>query len=490
MVNSMGRTAASSIGWSVVDKWGTRLTSLVVILFLGRILDAEAFGIVAMATVYTALAAVFVDSGFGRSLVQKHVLSDVDKSTAFWINVFLGTALAVLTVLLAPFIAGALDTAVLAPVLQVLSIGLFLNGLSSTPAALLEREFRFKALAMRRAMGTLSGGATAIVCALSGWGVWSLVAQTLVTAAVSAIVLWSTSRWRPTLSFSSKSFRSLRTVGLSVLGIEVVAYFNSQADKLLIGAFMDAESLGYYYIALQITTVVTSLFSSVFGNISLTTFSRVQNETDDLIHWFLRLTSISSLTAIPFFSLVAASAPTLVPFILGDQWQGSVPIIQILSLLGVINAAIMFDRNLLIAVGQGGRAFRMTLGQALLGIALILPALQFGVLGVASAVVLRQYLFWPFRIMQVRRSVPLKLWPYFKGWLMPVLVGILAFACTHLMGITAAARWPGSDITVLICQALVAAIVTGVAYSFLGGREMVGHVKAALSSRLARADKI
>lgn len=463
----MGRTAAKSIGWSVVDKWGTRLTSLVVILFLGRILDAESFGIVAFATVYTALAAVFVDSGFGRSLVQKHVLTDVDKNTAFWITACLGTALAGITILIAPVISGLAGIPVLEPVLQALSLGLFLNGLSSTPAALLERDFQFKTLAMRRAVGTISGGTAAVICAMAGFGVWSLVIQTLVTATISTTVLWLTAGWRPRASFSVESFRGLRTVGLSVMGIELVAYFNSQADKMLIGAFMDAESLGYYYIALQITTVITSLFSSVFGNISLTTFSRVQKDENQLVYWFLRLTSISSFTAIPFFSLVCASAPTLVPFVLGPQWEGSVPIIQVLALLGVINAAIMFDRNLLIAAGHGRRAFRMTLGQAILGVALILPGLQFGVLGVAAAVVLRQYLFWPFRLWQVKRAVPLRLWPYFRGWLAPVAVGVFAFIGSRMAESVALDQWGDAPLVILSCQLVTAGVITLVAYLVL-----------------------
>lgn len=463
----MGRTAARSIGWSVVDKWGTRLSSLVVILFLGRILDAEAFGVVALATVYTALAAVFVDSGFGRSLVQKDTLTETDKNTAFWTNVLLALLISGLTLLSAPFIAGAMGVPILSPILQVLSLGIFLNGLASAPAALLEREFRFKALAMRRAAGTISGAGISILLAFMGFGVWSLVAQTLVSATVSLVILWLSSDWRPRLSYSFASLRSLRTVGMSVMGIELVAYANSQADKLVIGALMDPESLGYYYIALQITTVITSLFSSVFGNISLTTFSRVQKEPVTLLHWFLRLTSVSSYTAIPFFSLVAASAPTLVPFVLGDQWQGSVPIIQVLALLGVINAAVMFDRNLLISVGQGGRAFRMTLGQAILGIALILPGTQFGVLGVATAVVLRQYLFWPFRLRQVRRAVALKLWPYFRGWLTPVAVGTVSFVASRLVGDAASSLWSESGVAILACQGGTTIIVTLAAYSVL-----------------------
>lgn len=461
MVDTMGRTALRSVGWSVLDKWGTRLTSLVVVLVLGRILDADSFGIVALATVYTTLALVFVDSGFGRSLVQKHHLNDTDKSTAFWVNVALGTSLSAITLLLAPVMAELFDVPTLAPVLQVLSISLFLNGLSSTPAALLERDFQFKRLAMRRACGTISGAVTAIILAVLGFGVWSLVFQSIIASTISTLVLWFSSEWRPSLRFSVESFKSLKTVGISIMGIELIAYFNSQADKLLIGAYMDTEMLGYYYIALQITTVITSLFSSVFGNISLTTFSRVQNDEHALAYWFKRLTQVSSFTAIPVFAVVAASSPILIPLLLGSQWEGSVPVMQILALLGVINSAIMFDRNLLIAAGHGRRALRMTLGQAILGIALILPSLQFGILGVAVAVVLRQYIFWPFRIRLVKKAIDLPICPYLRGWAVPATIGLASFALASIAPLVATDI---SDLFTLFLQVGVAGIVTVVAY--------------------------
>lgn len=480
--NQLGRNAAKSIGWSVVDKWGTRVISLLVILFLGRILDAADFGVLALATAYTAFISVFVDSGFSRALVQKATITQVDRSTAFWINTALATTLAALTVLVAPLLASVADMPVLAPVLQFLAIGIFLNGLSNTTAALLEREFQFKSLAMRRSLGSLCGGAAAVTCALSGWGVWSLVTQTLVTAGVSLVVLWTSSKWRPQLSFSLESLRSLTPVGFSVLGIELVAFVNSQADKLLIGAFTSAEQLGYYYMARQITTVITSLFSSVFDNISLATFSQLQADSSALIQWFIRLTTISSYCSIPVFFLVAASAPTLVPFVLGAGWGGSVVLIQILSLLGILNAAIMFDRNLLIAVGEGGRAFRLTLGQAVLGLLLLLPAVQFGVIGIAIAVVARQYLFWPFRFMQVRHALPsLPASHYFRGWLTPLIIGMTSCILVFLVSNVAENyHWP--PLLTLVLEGLTALSVTSTLYWFFG-RAVITKALAALRHR-------
>lgn len=482
--NRLEPTAVRSVAWSTLDKWGTRIISLGVILFLGRILDAADFGVLALATAYTAFVAVFVDSGFSRALVQKASIGETDRSTAFWFSAALATALAILTVVGAPLLASLVDMPVLAPVLQFLAIGIFLNGLSNTPAALLEREFRFKSLAMRRTLGSLCGGVAAVSCALAGWGVWSLVTQTLVTAGVSLIVLWSSSKWRPNFRFSVKSLRALAPVGLSVLGIELVSFVNSQADKLLIGAFTSAEQLGYYYMARQITTVITSLFSSVFDNISLATFSRLQGDSSAVVSWFLRLTTISSYCSIPVFFLVAGSAPTLIPFILGPDWEGSIVLIQILSLLGILNAAIMFDRNVLIAVGEGGRAFRLTLGQAIMGLLLLIPATQFGVMGIAIAVVARQYLFWPFRLMQVRRALPsLPLPQYFRGWLVPLIIGLLACSAVFAVGI-AADNYDFSPLITLLLQGGTALLITAVLYWFFG-KQIVVKALAVLRHRHA-----
>jgi PST family polysaccharide transporter len=120
----LAQRAIRSVGWVALDKWGARLTSLVVFGILGRLLAPADFGVIALATVYIAVLSVFVDSGFSQALVQREHLDDAHTDTAFWISLALGVTLA-LALFLGATAAGALGSdSDLVPVLQVLSLAL------------------------------------------------------------------------------------------------------------------------------------------------------------------------------------------------------------------------------------------------------------------------------------------------------------------------------------------------------------------------------
>lgn len=421
------KKAVSGAGWVAADKWSNRLTSLVILTVLGRLLSPADFGVVAIATAFLAFVAVFADQGFARALVQRAELPAVYPTTSFWVSLGSSMILGAGVAFSAPAVSAVFDGGeTLTRVIQVSSIALVLNAVASTPAALLERNFDFRALAIRRFMGTVAGGVSAVAAAIAGLGVWSLVIQTLVTAIVSLVTLWLASTWRPSFAFSLTALRHLWSVGGSIIGMELVSLVNSQADRLLIGAALSPEAVGYYYLAIRVVAIMVDLFSAVFSGASLTTFSRLQNDRPRLLAWFYKLTSMSSTTAIPVFALALVTAPVMLPFVFGPQWGPSVVLFQVLSLLGALNAVAYFDRSVLIAIGKAKAAFLLTLGQALLGVALVIVAVPWGVMAVAVAVTTRQYLYWPMRLFTLKRNVGVSPGKYLGQWLRPFLTSLVA----------------------------------------------------------------
>lgn len=429
-----GVTAARSIGWIALDKWATRFFGLAILVILGRLLTPDDFGLVALTGVITAFATIFADAGFSKSLIQRDELTENDRSTAFWCTAFISSCLTLLLILLAGPIATVLGDDRLVSIIQWLSLSILLNGLSSVPAGLLERDFGFKPLAIRRVVGTIAGGVVAVAAALAGMGVWSLVVQTLVTAAVSLIILWASSPWKPKFTFSPDSFKRLWAVGSSVMGIELVGVIGSQADRLLIGSFLGAEALGFYFLAMRIVSILVELFSSVFSAVSLTAFSKIKNDRSLLFSWFYRFVGLSSAVTVPIFAIAAATSPVLIPMIFGQEWTGSVLPFQILTCLGALNSVAYFDRSVLIATGNSRAALLLTVGQAVLGIALICIALPWGMVSVALAVAARQYLFWPVRLAILKRRLGVGPWTYFSTWLRPVALtagALILIACLY-----------------------------------------------------------
>jgi O-antigen/teichoic acid export membrane protein len=265
--------------------------------------------------------------------------------------------------------------------------------------------------------------------------VWALVAQTLVAAVAGLITLWLATTWRPRLQFSRASLRTLWAIGGSIMGMELIGLVNSQADRLLIGAFLSAEALGYYYLGMRVVSIMVELFSSVFSGVALTTFSRLQSDRPRMLAWFYKLTSLSSSFAIPFFALAAITAPVVIPLVFGPQWEGSVTIFRILCFLGALNAVAYFDRSALLAVGRAKSALLLTLGQSVLGVVLVVIALPAGVVAVAVAVALRQYLYWPVRLITLKRNVGVHPGKYWAQWFRPFLVSVVVIAVS--LGISA-----------------------------------------------------
>jgi len=428
---NISRDAASGMGWSIVEKWSTRVVSLVVLLVLGRLLTPDQFGLVALGTVFMTFLNIFVDQGFGRALVQRRTITDAHTNTAFWISLAGSIVLAAVLIVGAPLISSVLGEPALEPVVQVMSIGLVLYALSSIPQALLEREFGFKSLARRRVIATLVGGVCAVIAAAVGLGVWSLVLQTLVTSAVGVVVLWTASTWRPRFVISLRAARELWPTGASVIGIEFVGFLNGQSDKLIVGAALDATALGYYFFAMRIISIMIELFSTVMSSISLTTFSRLQDDRSALQTWMYRLSAVSCLVAIPAFAVLASVAQEAIPLVFGSQWAQSSILVQILCVLGAVNAIAVFDRSALLAVGRNRLAFSLTLGQALIGIVFVFAALPFGVVGVAIAVAVRQIIWWPVRLIALRVALGISPIRYLSIWLRPTVVGLVAAVISY-----------------------------------------------------------
>ncbi|MGY4858081.1 lipopolysaccharide biosynthesis protein [Cryobacterium sp. AP23] len=409
--DGLRRKATQSIGWIVLERWTSRLLALVVIAVLTRLLSPEDFGLVAMATVVTAILQVFVEAGFVTVLVQKKELSPKDSSTAFWTSVTLSVVLYAALFFTAPLLAGMFGEPDLTGVLRVMGLGLPISSLAQVPAALLERSFGFRSLAIRQVIGALCGAAVAIPIAFSGGGVWALVAQALVTNTASVVVLWSATTWRPKWEFSFSSLKSMWTMGVRIVGIGLLDALQQNIDKLIVGAFFSAQELGYYYLAQRIGTILIELVTTVMSKVTLTTFSKVQDDLPRLNRIFLQMTFASAAIGVPMFGLVAVLAAQIVPFAFGAGWDETVPIMWILAGGWAFGAVMYFDRSAFLAIGRANVALWVAVLQNIVGVLLVFAFVPFGIFGVAFSRWSR-IATWPVRIWALHRLIGLPVWKY------------------------------------------------------------------------------
>src|ERR1017187_2450565 len=154
-----------------------RLVSLMV---LARLLGPKDFGLVGMVTALTGVLIMFRDFGLSAAAIQRPIVTEEQTSTLFWINVFVGVVLGLLTVAMAPIIAAFYHEPRLVGVTAALASSFIFNAAGVQHQALLQRQMRFTALAIISTISLIVSTAIAIGGALAGYGYWALVAMTVV----------------------------------------------------------------------------------------------------------------------------------------------------------------------------------------------------------------------------------------------------------------------------------------------------------------------
>ena len=212
----------NSMLWKLLEQFSSQGVSFIITIILARILMPSDYGIIAIIIVFINLARVIVNGGLNTALIQKKNADQTDFSTILWFCMFISVVLYGLLYFSAPFIASFYDNNLLCKVLRVLSIIIFFNSFNSIQQAYVARHMLFRKLFYVNAVAVLVSGVVGIVMAYSGYGVWALVAQSLLSAIACSVLMWFSVKWRPTFEFSPQRFKGLFDYGWKIFMTEFI----------------------------------------------------------------------------------------------------------------------------------------------------------------------------------------------------------------------------------------------------------------------------
>ena len=417
---SLREKTIAGVVWSGVQKWGARVLGSVVFFLLARLLSPEDFGLIALAGVFIAFADVIVNQGFTQAIVQRERLESQHSDSAFWTSVGLGVTLTLLSMLIAPLLGRIFSEPALEPIVRWLSLGFVLSSLSGVQDALLRRDFEYKSLAFRQLLGLVAGGVVGVSMALLGYGVWSLVAQQLVSALVATVTLWWLSDYRPAFRFSKRHFDDLFAFEINELGSRVLNFFSRRSDDLLIGLFLGPVALGFYSVAYRTMYIMTDLFASSLSTVAFSLFSRLQADPESMRRNFLNATRLSSLFAFPAFIGLGVLAPEFVRGVLGEQWTESIPVLQVLLIVGALQSVSLFNNVVLKSMGKPSWALGFTALATVGNLIGFLIVVRYGIVAVAAAYVIRGYLMAPLAVYLVGKLIHLDYGAYLRQYISPL----------------------------------------------------------------------
>lgn len=369
--------------WSVTSQTGRQAVLLLSNIILARILTPKDFGLVATVLIFVNFAIILAEQGFGAALIQRQDITEEHRSSIYWLNVALGVSFTALFLYGAPWIARMFHEDALVPLTRAISWIFAINSLGMVHSTLLTRKLAFRTLAKVEVAAAWCGGVLAIYLAWRGWGPMSIAVQSVVTAVVEVLILWSVCEWRPRLLFRWSAVGDLAEFSMNSLFGNITNYWVRNVDNLLVGYALGQSALGVYTRAYSVMLFPLSRVSRMLSRVMFPSLSLIQDDRPRIRGLFLRMTRVIALVTFPVMLGVAASAENFTGVVFGPQWGEMVPILRILAVVGMVQSVTTLIGNIYMSQNQTGLRLRVILPIQAVQVLGIVLGLKWGILGVA-----------------------------------------------------------------------------------------------------------
>lgn len=374
--------------WSAIERFSVQGIQFILSFVIARQLLPSDYGLVAMLTIFMAIAQIFVDSGFSNALIQKQNRSNADFSTVFYFNIGVGILMYLGLILSAPHIASFYDQPILIEIIGWMGINLIINSLSTVQRTILTINLDFRRQAFISLIAVIVSGSTAVYMAVNGFGVWALVVQSLMSNGINTLLLWITSKWHPEWIFSLNSFKNLFSFGSKILLGGLLHNIYTNIYTLVIGKIFPIQELGLYNRASSLSQFPSTNITGILDRVVYPVLCQLQDNNINLTEKFYIFIRIASYIVFPLMIGLAVLSEPFISIILTEKWIGAVPYIQILCLAYMWDPIMRMSWNLLNVKHRSDYSLNSEIIKKFAAVTYLLCSIPFGVKAMCVGLVL------------------------------------------------------------------------------------------------------
>jgi PST family polysaccharide transporter len=428
--STIGRKAATGIGWGLLGNVGVKIISFATALTMARLLAPHDFGAYAVALAATQLVIHINDLGLIPAVIQWRGSTDEVAKTASTIAAaFSGILYAAFWFAAPPFAAlsGVPDAT---PVVRLFTVTILIDGITAVRSAYLLRTFQQRRYIQANVSGVVANGIVAVTLSVAGAGAMSLAAGQVAASLTTGILvfIWAGLPIKVGLDFAVA--RKLMAYGLPLaagLGVESIL---EQADKVIVGRTLGATTLGFYLLAVSISSWAPGMIGSAIRYVALPSFARLsEKDPEALSNGVQRVIPLMILGLVPIAVLIAVLAAPMVSLLYGDRWLPAAGPLQFLMILMIVRMLTGIGMDILMSTGATRWALLINAGWTVV----LIPALWAGAevgggrgVAIAQAIV-GVFVAIPLSILALQRA-GVKLSPIRHHLVRPMLAGGLGGA--------------------------------------------------------------
>lgn len=433
MTKKLEHRVVSGVAWSFSEKLLSMVVQMAVSIIVARQLAPADFGVMAILTFFTSVALTIVDSGFSQTLIRKESPTDGEYRSVLGFNVVMSAILYVVLVALAYPLARFYEQPVISDIAPVLFLVLPINSLCVVQTVMFTREFRFALLSKIVFASSLISGIVAVVMALAGCGIWSLVAQRLLMMGIKAVAFWSIRRWRSSERFSLSLLRSMAPFSLRLLATDLISAVYNNVAQLFIGKMYSAHALGFYSQAQKLKDLpVTSTVQAVQG-VTYPALAKIADTDDKFSAGYLRIINLLSFAVFPVMLGMVAIAPEMFMLLLGEKWMPTVPYFEILALSGLFYPLAIVAYNIIKVRSDGRVILRLEVVKRVIMTAMLAITIPLGIEAVAWGMTAMAAVDFIINLAAAMRYVNIGIAPILRALIPQFVVAAIMFMVLNLV---------------------------------------------------------
>ncbi len=378
-----------NLSWLGITEIIYRIMRVGLVVIVARFLTRYDYGLGAIVLTVREFALTFANVGIGAKIIQTEEYElEALCDSAYWLNWTVFGSLFIIQCLAAFPIAWFYKTQEIILPICVSGIVYLIWPISVIQKTLIQRENRFKIIALTDSIQNIFGTILVTIFAAVGMGIWSFVVPVILSAPVEIFMYNKYHSWRPTQKFTTKYWPEIFSFGKNLLGVNLLRTLRNNLDYLIVGRFIGVEELGMYFFGFNAGLGISLSIINSINSAILPHLCAVRSDWTELKKRYLSSLKTIAFAIIPFVLFQSSLAPFYVPIVFGDKWIPAIPILILICLSAIPRPFSDAASQLLVAIGKPHLDLRWHVIFTGLFTSAVFIGVNWNIIGVATSVLL------------------------------------------------------------------------------------------------------
>ena len=337
-------------------------------LLLSRLLFPEAFGLAALVNILNQGLIMLSDVGLPTVIIQSERGDDPRfLNTAFSWQIMRGTGLFLIACVCAVPMAVLYGEPQLKLLVPFGALAILVMGFRSTGYYTMRRRLNLKPLMMIEIASQVAAVIAMIAWAKIDRSVWALMMGAVMSSVVNVVGSHMLKvGYRNRFEWDKEHARSMMQFGKWVAGSSMLTFASQQGDRLMLGRFLGAGTLGVYSIAVFLSGALGEAITRITHGVFFPAYSRVKSEgTERLRQVFYRTRLAVDGIVITALGGLTALGPAVVRLLYDNRYNDAGWMLRVLSVRVAIAALVAPYQFCLFAVGDSRYGFFLNLARTI-----------------------------------------------------------------------------------------------------------------------------